>query len=267
MNIVTGHTGTPHITSNADQALNQGIFGTGNYILDVGHKFNATLTDATTVTLEDGEGVMQGVHFRIEPGTTDTISISSGISGYNRIDLICAKYTKELATGFEVVELAVIEGEPSTGTPSEPEYTNGDIRMGESPAYFPLYKVTFTGVAPVIAQCVTDHPSGFRELLWEGYGNDGNNIAVDLSSFSAVEIWFENTITPPEYRSIQKFCKGAACANQFYGSYMYAREMTISDSGITVGRCRRFNYILPPEEAGWEDSDGSLVPRKVYGVS
>ena len=88
MKIVTGYTGSPHITSNDEQGKNQGIFGTGNSVLDVGNKFNATLTNANTVTIEDGEGVMQGVHFRIEPGTTETVNIQNGTSGYQRTDII-----------------------------------------------------------------------------------------------------------------------------------------------------------------------------------
>ena len=73
MKIVTGYTGQPHVTSNAAQGFNQGIFGTGNYVLNVGNKFNAVLTDVNTVTISDGEGVLQGVHFRIDPGTTETL--------------------------------------------------------------------------------------------------------------------------------------------------------------------------------------------------
>ena len=51
MNIVTGYTGSPHVTSNAQQGFNQGTLGRGNYVLNVGDNLNATLTDATTVTL------------------------------------------------------------------------------------------------------------------------------------------------------------------------------------------------------------------------
>ena len=77
MKIITGYTGTPHVTSNAAQGFNQGVIGSGNYMLDVGNKFAAVLTDATTVTISDGEGVMQGVHFRIDPGTSESVTIQN----------------------------------------------------------------------------------------------------------------------------------------------------------------------------------------------
>lgn len=155
MKIVTGYTGTPHITSNDDQGRNQGIFGRGAYVLDVGNQMNATMTDATTVTIEDGEGMMQGVHFRIEPGTTETVLISPGITGYNRIDLICARYTKDVSTGIENVSLVVIEGTPTTGAASEPSYTEGDILAGDTLAEFPIWKVTLSGVTPTLTSLTT----------------------------------------------------------------------------------------------------------------
>ena len=151
MIIVTGYTGAPHVTSNAAQALNQGIFGSGNCVLNVGNKFAATLTDANTVTIQSGEGVLQGVHFRIDPGTTEAVTISNGTSGYNRIDLICARYTKNAITGVENVSLVVVEGTPDASTPTEPTINSGDILTGDSPVDFPLYKVSLSGITPTLS--------------------------------------------------------------------------------------------------------------------
>lgn len=148
MRIVTGHTGVEHITSNDDQAKNQGIFGTGNMVLNLGQKFALTINSAVAVTIEDGEGIMQGVHFRIETGTTEEVTLTAGVPNYNRIDLIVARYTKNAVTGVEDVSLAVIEGEPAAGTPTQPTYTQGDILSGDTLAEYPLYKITFTGVTP-----------------------------------------------------------------------------------------------------------------------
>lgn len=155
MNIVTGYTGTPHVTSNAAQAFNMGIFGVGEYVLAVPDTFAATLTDANTVTIGSGEGVMQGVHFRIDPGQTEAVNIDNGTSGKNRIDLICARYTKDPVTGIEDVSLVVIKGNESTGSPTEPSHNQGIILTGGSPIDFPLYKVTLTGLTPALTQLFT----------------------------------------------------------------------------------------------------------------
>ena len=150
MKIVTGYTGQPHVTSNAAQGFNQGIFGTGNYVLNVGNKFNAVLTDVNTVTISDGEGVLQGVHFRIDPGTTEDVNIANGTTGYKRIDYICARYTKNALTGVESVNLVVVEGTPAASTPTAPTINTGDVLLGGSPVDFPLYEVDLDGLTPTL---------------------------------------------------------------------------------------------------------------------
>lgn len=156
MNIVTGYTGTPHITANEAQALNQGILGSGNYVLDVGQKFSATIVDANNITIEDGEGVMQGVQFRIAPGETENVTIENGTIGYLRNDLICARYTKDAYTGIESVELVVIQGTSVVTSPEDPEYNTGDILSGDSPVDFPLYRVSLDGITPSLTRVYDD---------------------------------------------------------------------------------------------------------------
>lgn len=150
MNIVTGYRGEPHITSNATQAFNQGVVGSANYVLNVGQKFDADLTDVNTVTIADGEGVLQGAHFRIDPGESETVNIANGTVDMNRIDLICARYTKNATTGIEDVSLVVIQGEESASTPTEPTYNTGDILDGDTPIDFPLYQVELEGLTPTL---------------------------------------------------------------------------------------------------------------------
>lgn len=152
MNIVTGYRGEPHITSQAAQAFNQGTIGTGNYVFNIGEKFSATLADVNTVTIADGEAIMQGCHFRIEPGESETANIANGTTGMNRKDLICARYTKDSATGIENVELVVIQGEESSSTATEPSYNTGDILDGDSPIDFPLYRVDLAGLTPTLVR-------------------------------------------------------------------------------------------------------------------
>lgn len=154
MNIVTGYRGVPHITANEQQAFNQGIFGGGNCVLNVGQKFAATLVDALTVTIADGEGVIQGVHFRIAPGDTDTVSISPGTTGYKRIDYICARYSKNASTGIESVDLVVVEGTPDASTPTAPTINTGDILTGSSPVDFPLWEVDLDGLTPSLTSLI-----------------------------------------------------------------------------------------------------------------
>lgn len=160
MNIVTGYVGQPHITANEAQALNQGIFGSGNYVLDVGNKFAATLESATSVAVQDGEGVIQGVQFRIAPGDVESVTISPGTTGYKRIDYICARYTKNAITGVEDVSLVVVEGTPDASTPTAPTINTGDVLTGSSPVDFALWEVDLDGLTPTLKTLIpSNHPS------------------------------------------------------------------------------------------------------------
>lgn len=144
MDIVTGHVGSAHVTSWQDRDLNQGIFGAGTYILDVGSKMAASIITNNEIHIADGTLVMQGCQGVIQKGTYDTISIDNGSSGMKRIDLICAEYTK--VGGVESLDLVVIKGTPSSSTPSDPSVTSGDIQNGDTPVQVPIYRVSLNGL-------------------------------------------------------------------------------------------------------------------------
>lgn len=144
MQIITGKTGTNHVTAEDDRALHAGVFGTGNYVLDVGSKFAATIETSNSIVLSDGELVKDGTHARIRFGETESVVIENGTTGYNRIDLIVARYQK--VSGIESFTTTVIKGETTAGTPSQPEYTDGNILEGAELADFPMYAVKLEGV-------------------------------------------------------------------------------------------------------------------------
>ena len=88
MRIITGYGGEAHITSNDDQSRHRGESGPGNYAFNVGSKFAVTIDNYNEITIGDGEGLMQGVHFRVDPSTYDSIELESGTQSKKRIDLI-----------------------------------------------------------------------------------------------------------------------------------------------------------------------------------
>jgi len=151
MKIVTGHKGTSHITANDDQGLNQGIIGTGCYVLNVGNKFAASITNSTTLRIQDGEGMLHGVHFRVLPGTVDTVALTGGVVDNRRIDLVCARYTKSSTTGVEDVNWVVITGSPAL-VPTAPTYNDNDVRDGALISDFPIYQIFWNGLTPVLSR-------------------------------------------------------------------------------------------------------------------
>lgn len=144
MNIVTGKTGEPHVTSADARAFQAGVIGLDSYVLSTGSKFAYTIDSSNQITLSDGDLVINGCHARIPYGSSESLTIETGTVGYNRIDLIVAKYKVE--SGVESVELKVIKGTPTTGTASAPEYVTGNILENDSTVDMPLYAVTLSGV-------------------------------------------------------------------------------------------------------------------------
>lgn len=146
MQIVTGYEGQAHITSNDDQGRNQGTFGEDSYVLSVGSKFAPTLLSANSLKIADGEGVHQGVHFRVDPGTYDTVTIDNGEQGKNRKDLVVCRYTKDGGTGVESCEWVVIKGTASSGTATRPSHTTGNILNGSLVVDMPFFEVSLSGI-------------------------------------------------------------------------------------------------------------------------
>lgn len=154
MDIVTGHVGSAHVTSWQDRDLNQGIFGPGSYILNVGSKMAATIITNNEIHIADGVLVVQGCQGVIQKGTYDTITIDNGAAGMKRIDLICAEYTK--VGGVESLGWTVIKGTPAASNPSEPAYTSGDIQNGDTPVQVPIYRVNLNGLTLESVEALVD---------------------------------------------------------------------------------------------------------------
>lgn len=143
--IVTGKTGSSHVSSADDGLLNAAQFGTGDYVVDAGKgALAATIVDNNNITIGPGDIVMQGRHMRVPFGETVNISIDSGAVGYNRKDLIVAEYAN--SAGIESGTIKVITGTPSAGTATAPTATTGDILEGDTLHQMTLYEVAIEGV-------------------------------------------------------------------------------------------------------------------------
>lgn len=144
--LITGYAGTEHIQSADDGAFNASFFGEGQFVMEQGNQFEASIINNNTIRVLDGNGLMYGRHFRINPDTHEDLTIETGTAGKNRIDLIVMTYAKDSREGTESAYLQVIKGTESSGTPSVPSYTNGNILEGATFNQMPLYKVKIEGV-------------------------------------------------------------------------------------------------------------------------
>lgn len=150
----TGDTGRA-VSAESDGALLAGIFGSAKYVLENGSQFKAEVQSNNIMKISDGDAVMYGRHVRIPANDSALVTINNGHSGTNRIDLIVFRYTKD-STGKEMVDLAVIQGEDSTGTAAAPATIDGDILTGAMQADFPLYRVELNGLNIVSVTAMFD---------------------------------------------------------------------------------------------------------------
>lgn len=145
MKIVTGYTGTNHVTADDDGGLYASIFGDGCYVLAAGGQFACTVVNATQVNIGSGEGLMYGRHFRTPRGSADALTIANGAAGYNRNDIIAARYTN--IGGYESIELVVLTGTSTTGAAADPAFAQDNISEGATESYMPLYRVRLSGAS------------------------------------------------------------------------------------------------------------------------
>ena len=151
MHLVTGYAGEEHIESNDERSRLASYYGKGEYVMDRGNKFAASIISNNKVKILDGDILMQGGHIRKDTGTYNEMDIENGTTGYMRNDLIGVTYEKDSVTGVEVSNMIVIKGDNYAGTQGDPDndpaYTTGDIVDGGAIYNFmPLYRVELDGL-------------------------------------------------------------------------------------------------------------------------
>lgn len=144
LTLETGNTGYD-VTAESDGALYASILGLGSYVTNRGNQFEAEIQSNNAIKIDDGDAILNGRHFIIHADDTEIVTINSGTTGYNRIDLIVIEYSKR-PDGVESGCLKVIQGTDTTGTPTVPDYTDGNILTGATLKQYPLYKVTIEGI-------------------------------------------------------------------------------------------------------------------------
>jgi len=145
--LVTGYAGVEHIKSSDQGSFNAAFFGDGQFVMEIGEQFKGSIIDNNTFRVADGSMLMNGRHIMIEPGLYEDLSIGTGTSGTNRIDLVVMTYVKDTSTGIEDAYLEIIEGTATAGTATEPEYIVGNILDGAVKSQMPLYALNINGIS------------------------------------------------------------------------------------------------------------------------
>ena len=145
--LITGKGGTPHITSGDMGAMQAGVIGNGSYLLQgADGEFPAvTMQDANHALIPVLNLVVEGRYARVTEAETATIE--SGVSGRNRNDLVCLKYTRN-GQNIETAAIAVLKGTPNTGTAADPTVPSGSIHSASGTAWIPIARIPISGITP-----------------------------------------------------------------------------------------------------------------------
>lgn len=146
LHLVTGYAGKEHVTAADQGAFNVAMLIDGDYVLNRGEKFAATIVTNNLIKVMDGEIIMQGRYIRLDSGSFAEVAIDNGTQDYKRNDLIVCRYTKSSTTGAEKADIVVIKGTPDSALALDPEYTVGDTLHGDLVHDMPLYRVPIDGL-------------------------------------------------------------------------------------------------------------------------
>lgn len=147
LHLITGYIGTEHVTADNAGHFNAQLVGEDSFVFGSGKKFEFNINSNNEIRVYDGQGCVNGRHFEMPSGTYEDLSISNGVQNMARNDLIVARYSIDPDTGIESISLAVIEGEPSSSTPSDPAYNGGSVLENAPTVDFPLYRVKIVGLS------------------------------------------------------------------------------------------------------------------------
>lgn len=133
-----------HIYAEDDAAIFQSMFG-GDGVLNIGNCLKSTVISNNKVRISDGVLCVGGHIGRLSYADYQDMTIENGTSGYNRNDIIYAKF---LANGnVDSYTLAVKKGTATTGTATDPALLQGDLYEGATERDYPLYRVKLSGLS------------------------------------------------------------------------------------------------------------------------
>ena len=168
MKIVSGRTGSPHVTSQQFRQILEGIIGQGSYIITSGENLKPELSSNNLLKIRSGMMAHHGCISCVDIGTYDEVTLTNGSQGMKRIDLIVNRYTRNAETEVENCSWKVIQGKPVASNPAVPAYTSGNLQNGDLVDECPAFEVHYDGINVTEVKSllsVTDGLSGLSSKL------------------------------------------------------------------------------------------------------
>lgn len=146
MKIVSGRTGSPHVTSQQFRQMLEGILGQDSYILTSGENLKPELSSNNLLKIRSGMMCHHGCISCVEIGTYDEVTLTNGSHGMQRIDLVVNRYTRNTETEVEKCEWKVITGTAKASSPAVPTYTKGNLQEGGLVDECPVFEIHYNGI-------------------------------------------------------------------------------------------------------------------------
>lgn len=146
MKIVSGRTGSPHVTSQQFRQMLEGILGRDSYILTSGENLKPELSSNNLLKIRSGMMCHHGCISCVEIGTYDEVTLTNGSHGMQRIDLVVNRYTRNAETEVEKCEWKVITGTAKASNPAVPTYTKGNLQEGDLVDECPVFEIHYNGI-------------------------------------------------------------------------------------------------------------------------
>ena len=254
MKIVSGKTGSPHVTSHEFRQIIEGTIGQESYILKSGDNLEPELVSNNLLKIKSGMMSHHGNVSSVE--NYDEIELTNGTQGMKRIDLIVNRYTRNDETKIENNSWVCIVGTPDASTPTVPSYTAGNLQEGDLIDDCPVLQISYDGINVTevkkllsVAKNSSEMESEIAELNRNkpSYMNTVNLIYTLINTdVSGTETW---TATQDCY-CVAELC---AAGNDYYNA-------SIILDGIAVARNSNDQIIM----VNFPVKQGQII-KKSYG--
>lgn len=191
MKIISGKTGTPHVSAQEFRQFIEGTVGQESYILTSGENLEPELSTNNLLKIRSGIMSHHGNISCVELGTYDEVTIQNGTQGMKRIDLVVNRYSKNAETGIEKNEWVVIRGTPSESDPAVPAYTEGNLQEGDLVDDCPVFEVHLDGINVTAVKVLL--PVFSNNAIVE-IGQDGNNHYIKYKD-GRLEQWGQTNVS------------------------------------------------------------------------
>ena len=189
MEIVSGRTGKPHVTSQQFRQLIEGTVGQESCILTSGENLEPELASNNSLKIRSGMLAHHGNISSVKIGTYDAVNLDNGSQGMKRIDLVVCRYTRNAETEVENCNWVVIAGTPVSSNPVAPTYTVGNLQEGDLVDDCPVFEVHYDGINVTevkkilsVAPNLTELNSNMKVKCFRKTVPSETNILVDFSN-------------------------------------------------------------------------------------